>query len=86
MPDRHCSRAGCTKKLRSNNTTGMCSVNCEAWKDEAPVKAAPRASSRRASETMRSFKTVARALGKNPDAILEEAASTWLEAVRKAVE
>jgi hypothetical protein len=82
MTDRFCSRAGCTKKLNRNNTTGMCATNCEA--DGAPQKSTASASS--SASVMKRFRTVATALGKDPNAILEEAAQAWLDVVAKAVE
>ena len=39
-----------------------------------------------ASETLKRFRTVATALGKDPDAILEEAAKEWLSVLEKAAE
>lgn len=78
----------CGKTLRSDNTRGACS-DCLA-KGHAAVPLAKeeskRGGSKKRSDTMKSFRTVAAALGKDPDAILEEAASEWLSAVRRAVE
>lgn len=79
MADKFCSRSGCTKKLRSNNTTGMCATGCESSESGGGKKA------KRSSDVMRRFKLVARALGKNPDEVLEEAAQGWLNAVLEAV-
>lgn len=89
-----CSRPGCTKQLRSNNTSGVCGSGCRS--PEAPPSQRDPAldddvlddkpKKRRASDTMKNFRAVASALGKDPDAILEEAAEEWLAVVRKAVE
>lgn len=80
MADKFCKRPGCTKKLRSNNESGVCSSACES--KEAPASKG----SSRASSVMKRFRQVALALGKDPNAILEEAAAGWLDAVLKAIE
>lgn len=82
MTDTYCSREGCTKKLRANNTKGVCSSGCEAQASSSPATGGGKTK----SSVMKSFRTVATALGKDPNAILEEAAKTWLDAIRRAVE
>lgn len=81
----------CEKKLRRDNTRGACSDCLNAGKpvpegavDELaePKRKGGKA---KASDTMKSFRVVATALGKDPDAILEEAADAWLQLVRNAV-
>lgn len=72
----------CGKKLRSNNTRGACS-DCLKKPEHRGESDAPRAPKR--SDVMKSFRTVASALGEDPNAILEEAASVWLEKVREAI-
>jgi len=89
-----CSRSGCGKTLRDRNTTGMCSSGCLSPEAPASLRAPSVAGSeldaapkrRSASDTIKRFRTVAFALGKDPDAILEEAAQAWLDVVAKAVE
>lgn len=81
MADRFCKRTGCTKKLRANNGTGMCGSGCES-KEAPPAKQGGSSS----TGVMKRFRTVAHALGKDPNVILEEAAKTWLDVVSKAVE
>ena len=81
----------CGKKLRSDNTRGACSDCLARGKGSATAvdqtgEPKKKNGPKKASETMRNFRTVAAALGKDPDAILEEAAHAWLELVRKAVE
>lgn len=82
---RSCGRPGCNKKLRSNNTTGVCATNCQSNDAPAGTRAVGDSSGGR-SDVMRRFKVVATALGKDPNAILEDAAATWLDAVKKAVD
>lgn len=82
MADKFCKRPGCTKKLRSDNASGVCSSNCGS------PEAAPRlqGGGGEAKSVMKRFKSVATALGKDPNKILEEAAQGWLDAVLKAIE
>ena len=88
MTDKFCSRSGCTKKLRPTNTTGMCATGClspDAMPSQRQV--GNRGPGRgEASSVMKRFRVVATALGKDPNAILDEAAQGWLDAVMKAVE
>lgn len=90
-----CSRPGCTKKLRSNNTTGVCATGCLS--PDAPGSAraegvdtsgdsGSRTGARRPSTTLKQFRLVTRALGFDGEAILEEAARTWLDTVKKAAQ
>lgn len=87
-----CTRSDCGKTLRDSNTTGMCSSGCRSPEAPASLRApgveldgAP-GKRRSASDTIKRFRIVAFALGKDPDAILEEAAQAWLDVVAKAVE
>lgn len=91
MTEKTCKRDGCTKVLRSNNATGECGSGCES--PDAPyskravgVGGGEPAVKRGRSETMKRFRAVAGGLGKDPDEILEEAASAWLDALVKAAE
>lgn len=79
MADKFCKRTGCTRKLRSNNASGVCTSNCGS--SDAPPSAGGGEKS-----VMKRFKSVASALGKDPNKILEEAAQTWLDVVLKAIE
>jgi len=78
--EKTCGRPGCDKKLRRNNTTGMCGSGCRS--SEAPkshrVASSPSTKPVRAAGALQKLRTVAEALGKDPDAILEEFASEWL--------
>lgn len=81
----------CGKTLRSDNSTGIC-AKCQAngkkpgdAADAALLSEKPKAKAAR-SDVQKRFRTVAVALGKDPDAILDEAAQEWLDAVAKAVE
>jgi len=82
-----CSRPGCNKPLRANNTKGVCATGCRS----------PEATSGRAASSPRAdddvlvrFKRVAKALGKDPNAILEDAtrkvAAQWLKTLEDAVQ
>lgn len=90
-----CSRRGCGKQLRSNNTTGMCGSGCLSPDAPPSLRAAgvdgddilddkPKKVGR--SDVQKRFRAVAVALGKDPDAILDEAAQAWLDVIAKAVE
>ena len=91
-----CSRAGCGKTLRSTNTQGVCGSGCLS--DEAPPsmraggsaggrsKAAKVDAPPAAPGALGRFRVVAEALGKDPDALLEAFAESWLGALRERVE
>lgn len=94
-----CLRPGCGKTLRRDNAKGVCSTNCKS--PDAPLgqqsrevnggdstsTSAPSSSPRVSTDSaLKRFKLVAAALGKNPEAILEEFAEEWLEQVLKAIE
>ncbi len=90
-----CGRTGCGKKLRGTNTKGVCATGCLSPDAPGHSRAAgvntdegagPKTQRRAASETLKRFRTVAVALGKDPDAILEEAAQEWLSVLQKAAE
>lgn len=86
---RSCGRPGCNKKLRTSNTSGVCWSGCLSPDAPASIRADSSSSasgSAPRSDVMRRFKVVATALGKDPNAILEEAAKEWLSALEKAVE
>lgn len=84
-----CSRSGCTKKLNANNTKGVCGSNCLSPEAPAGIRAIDRI--RAAATTppdapergaLGRFRTVAVALGLEPDDILEEFAQEWLNALK----
>jgi hypothetical protein len=91
-----CSRPGCDKKLRSNNTTGKCDSNCRSSEAPPTHRAKARGSMSRATvakladekvgATLVRFRLVAEALGKDPDVVLEEFAQAWLEALAQKLE
>lgn len=77
----------CGNKLRSDNTGTECSYCKKGLRSPAAGGEAQKAGGKRpASETLKRFRTVAIALGKDPDAILEEAAKEWLSVLEKAAE
>lgn len=85
----------CKKKLRTDNSRGACSEclakgrpipNGEGEVDElAGLKLAP-AKSKTRSDTIKRFRIVAEAMGKDPDKMLEEYAEGWLELLKQKVE
>lgn len=94
-----CSRTGCTKTLRSDNSVGKCSSNCES--PEAPpshrakgVSAAsapkresvPEKASSSSSEVIERFRAVAEAVGRDPDEMIAEFAQSWLDGIRGIIE
>ena len=85
-----CSRRGCEKKLRSNNTTGHCGSGCHSLdappsqQDRRVTKAAPAAAAPAAPDAMARFRVVVDALGHDPDAILADFAQLWLDELRKS--
>lgn len=80
-----CTRSGCGKKLRPNNTTGECGSGCLSM--EAPP--AKRASQGGEEDVLVRFRKVAKALGKDPDEILENSArkvaAQWLQTLEEAI-
>lgn len=97
-----CSRTGCGKKLRSDNSTGECGSNCLS--PEAPPakrakgvegstatpsssrKPAAKRVPRKQDDALERFRTVMTALGKDPEAMLAEFADEALGALRSALE
>lgn len=93
-----CSRDGCTKTLRSDNSTGACSSSCQSPDAPASVRArvtnpgrevaAPKREPGAAVDralVMAKFRTVTEALGFDPDELLAEAAQAWLDGAGAAV-
>lgn len=80
-----CSRTGCDKKLRPSNTKGVCATGCLS----ADAPASQQKDHAGEGDVLTRFRKVARALGKDPDAILREAmervAGDWLQTVEDAV-
>lgn len=92
-----CSRPGCGKQLRERNQSGLCTSGCRSPEAPSYVREGGGSTEATASEArprkvgggddvMKRFRVVAKALGKDPDAILRDAAEEWLAAVAKAVE
>lgn len=83
-----CTRAGCGKKLKSNNTKGECSSGCLSL--EAPPAARAANAGGEAEDVLVRFRRVAKALGKDPNAILDDAmrkvAKQWLETLEAALQ
>lgn len=90
-----CSREGCGKKLRPRNKKGVCSSGClspdaprslraKGTGQPGPAQAASLPSSN--PQSLVRFRVVAEALGKDPDALLEEFAQGWLDELRGRVE
>jgi hypothetical protein len=92
-----CSRNGCTKTLRIDNSSGACSSNCQS-PDAPPSQRARVTNPREAAppkkhevleaspdEVMVRFTQVATGLGKDPNAILAEAAQGWLDSVAELI-
>lgn len=93
-----CSRSGCTKKLRKDNSLGKCSSNCES-PDAPPSHRAkgiegrglgnPPAKQLEASTAQGAavkFRAVHDAMGMDPEKTLEEFYSSWLEGIRQALD
>lgn len=84
-----CRRTGCGKKLREDNQTGECSSGCLS-PEAPPAKRASSLVSSTGEDVLKRFRRVAKALGKDPDAILDDAmrkvAKQWLETLEAAVQ
>jgi hypothetical protein len=86
-----CTRPGCDKTLRANNTKGECGSGCLS-PDAPPAKRAKgpalkSTSSARSPGAVAKFRLVAEGLGLDPEAMLEEFASEWLALLKsKATE
>lgn len=100
MSAKICARPGCDRKLYANNVKGVCAniKKCGAAKQaadaleiDAPVvrrrepPPAPKPASG-ATETLKRFRLLAEAIGFDPDLVLAEFASGWLERARQAVQ
>lgn len=97
---KQCSRAGCGKPLRRDNTKGVCSSGCLSAeapgalrsKDAAPrasapaPRAAPAPAARDSLSALEKFRVVCDALGRDADAELEAFASEWLKALAEKLE
>lgn len=67
--------AKCGKRLRTNNTKGICSGGCTTESSGT----APRVR----GDSLKKFRIVAGALGFDPDGVLEEFCAGWLDRVRE---
>lgn len=93
-----CSRSGCTKTLRSDNSSGACSSNCQSpdappsmrARVTTPVRETPPAKREvleaSLDDIMVRFRAVATGLGRNPDAILAQAAQGWLDSLSELID
>jgi hypothetical protein len=79
---RLCSREGCTKKLRSNNTTGVCTP-CKKGKPSASRPAKPKVQS---SDTAQRFAIVTEALGMDPVEQTTKLQAEWLANLKSHVQ
>lgn len=84
-----CTRAQCGKTLRDTNKSGECSSGCLS-PDAPPSLRASGLVSSTGEDVLKRFRRVAKALGKDPDAILDDAmrkvAAQWLETLEAAVQ
>lgn len=82
-----CTRTGCGKVLKENNQRGECSSGCRSL--EAPPSQRAPGVGGEGEDVLLRFRRVAKALGKDPDAILNDSmrkvAAAWLEQVEAAV-
>jgi len=93
-----CSRSGCTKKLRKDNAKGVCSSNCDSPEAPAAQRAkgigaaAPKHEAAKEiyapeklshAETIKIFRDVAEAVGRDPDEMIAEFAQAWLDGLRE---
>lgn len=96
-----CSRSGCTKQLRKDNAKGVCSSNCgspdapPAARAKGVGAAAPRRSmadsidapaSLSNEETIKIFRDVTQAVGRDPDEMIAEFAQAWLNGLREKLQ
>lgn len=87
MTTKTCTREGCGKTLRANNQTGMCATGCRS--PDAPASQRTVAPPAGEEDVLVRFRRVAKALGKDPDAILDDAnrkvAAAWLKTLEDAI-
>jgi hypothetical protein len=90
-----CGRAGCDKKLRSNNTKGVCGSGCLSSSAPPAVRAKEAgkassgslpATSTATGDVLDRFDKVCAALGKDPQETLSELAQGWLDEVRDIID
>lgn len=96
-----CSRRNCTKTLRSSNTTGMCASGCLSPEAPASLRAKDveggkpkqqRSTTVAVDEkpdvgtALARFRAVHTAMGIDPEPVLEEFCTTWLDGIRQALE
>jgi hypothetical protein len=89
LTPKKCTRTGCGKTLREINKAGVCSSGCLS-PDAPPAQRATALVSSTGEDVLKRFRRVAKALGKDPDAILDDAmrkvAKQWLETLEAAVQ
>lgn len=83
-----CSRRGCGKKLRSNNTTGVCGAGClsedapASKRASSPAKTAKRPKGDH-DDVLGKFRAVCIGLDKDPDEEIATFAKSWLDALKE---
>lgn len=91
-----CTRTGCNKKLRKDNSKGMCSSACES-PDAPPAQRAKGVEGRglgnppakqlvepsESGAALKKFREVAETVGLDADKVLEEFAQSWLDGLRE---
>lgn len=83
-PVRSCSQCG--KKLRSNNTRGICSGCTKGGAAAEASGGEGRKSAARDKTVLKRFRVVAAALGVDPEGLLEGFARSWLKRLQDRVE
>lgn len=92
-----CSRSGCTKKLRIDNSKGCCSSGCLSAdappagraKGVVAIAAKPKVKPDEVTAAQGAavkFRAVHDAMGMDPEKTLEEFYSSWLEGIRQALD
>ena len=84
-----CSRPGCDKTLKPNNQKGMYSSGCLSPEAPISLRAAVTDAPGGEEDVLVRFRRVCKALGKDPNQILDGAmrkvAEQWLQAIEDAV-
>lgn len=93
-----CTRSGCNKKLRKDNSKGECSINCES-PDAPPFARAkgvegrglgnpPKKQIAQSSndEIIQRFRAVTEAVGRDADEMIAEFAQAWLDGLREKLQ
>lgn len=95
-----CSRSGCTKQLRKDNSKGLCSSSClspdappmvRAKGGKAPVAPVDDSTLTHDEDgepgpALKKFREVAAVVGLDADKVLEEFAQSWLAGLREKLQ